>query len=95
METVPGLSPEIEYPEEGETVVAPTYSFRVGAPVETDEVEVSIDGGPWQECRRSSDYWWCAWAEYRNGKHQVVARIRGEGERFFYSAPREFAVDVG
>lgn len=38
------------------------YTFRVAAPETADEVDVSIDRGPWRPCRRAAGYWWFDWS---------------------------------
>jgi len=62
----------VEYPREGEIVVAPAYTFRIDA--SAPRVEIAIDGGGWCSCRRSDDYWWFDWSDYDSGPHQAIVR---------------------
>ena len=41
----------VDYPQQGEKITAPCYTFRVGAAGDPERVEISIDQGPWQPCR--------------------------------------------
>ena len=41
-----------------------------------EQVEISIDGGVWQNCRLTSGYWWYDWSAIRPGRHTLVARMR-------------------
>ena len=65
---------EIDYPTSGETVTAPTYTFRVGATEPLIEAEISIDRGPWERCRHACGFWWYDWSSYGSGAHTVAAR---------------------
>lgn len=75
--TRPGLRPNaariaVEYPQEGEIITSPSYTFRIAA--SAPRVEIAIDGGGWSPCRRSDDYWWFDWSDYDPGRHQAVVR---------------------
>jgi hypothetical protein len=86
------IRPEVEYPRQDETIDSPKYVFRIGAPVGAPRVEVSIDQGPWLACRKLAGYWWYDWSGYDDGEHEIVARTRGENERWRLSSPHEFFV---
>lgn len=62
----------VEYPQEGEIITSPSYTFRIDA--SAPRVEIAIDGGGWSPCRRSDDYWWFDWSDYESGPHQAVVR---------------------
>lgn len=50
--------------------------FRVDAPLESEKVELSVDGQPWRLCRYASGSWWCDWYELERGKHEAKARVK-------------------
>lgn len=87
---------EIDYPAGGETVSAPTYTFRVSATEALVEAEVSIDRGPWQRCRHACGMWWFDWSGYGSGTHFLAARgvtrsgatLNSNLRRFEVSLPR-------
>ncbi|HEX4048922.1 MAG TPA: hypothetical protein VH309_13845 [Elusimicrobiota bacterium] len=62
----------VDYPQEGELITSPTYTFRIDAAA--PRVEIAIDGGDWSPCRRSDDYWWFDWSDYESGRHQAIVR---------------------
>ncbi len=86
------VRPEIDYPQQNETVGPGTYTFRVGAPQAADEVDVSVDQGPWKPCRSAAGYWWFDWNEYDRGEHEIIARARAKKGRWLVSIPHEFVV---
>ncbi len=86
------IRPEIEYPQQGETIVSPSYTFRVGAPAGAEGVDVSIDQGPWLACRNAAGYWWFDWSAIEDGEHEIIARTRGPKGRWLMSTPHEFMV---
>lgn len=86
------IRPEIEYPQQDETIISPTYTFRVGAPAGAESVDVSIDQGPWRPCRNAAGYWWHDWYGYDDGEHEIIARTRGGKGRWLMSTPHEFMV---
>jgi|GEM_PF-2468829 len=88
----PELRPAVDYPKQDEKLGPPHYSVRVTVHEKADQVDVSIDQGPWQPCRRSSGHWWFDWTDFDKGEHEVIARARqGEG-RWMVSIPNEFMV---
>lgn len=88
------VRPQVEYPEQDETIISPHYTIRVNAGHEADGVDVSIDQGPWHRCRPASGFWWYDWSGYQNGEHSIIARTRGENGRWIMSAPQEFVVET-
>ena len=69
----------IDYPKHLETITSKHYTIRIGAS-ECRNVEVSIDGGPWQSARYSVGYWWYDWNDIPQGNHEIIAKlIRNDG----------------
>jgi len=66
----------MDYPQASESITSPHYTLRFAASDETQTVDVSIDGGPWRECRKSGHHFWFDWANYMSGRHEIVARAR-------------------
>ncbi|MBI3297354.1 MAG: hypothetical protein HYZ75_04260 [Elusimicrobia bacterium] len=77
----------LDYPQEGEAVLPGSYTIRVAAGCE-HKVELSIDGGPWTECRQSVGYYWYDWNPSAPGEHRLVARAKNGGPRFMTSEER-------
>ena len=72
----------IDYPQEKERLRAPVYVIRLGVGG-AQQVELSIDSGPWENCRLTSGYWWFDWSGIQPGKHTLTARMRtADGRRF-------------
>jgi len=65
---------EIDYPASGETVSAPSYTFRLGCTEPLIEAEISVDRGPWERCRHACGFWWYDWSGYGPGAHTAAAR---------------------
>lgn len=82
----------IEYPQEGEVITSPSYSFRIAAAA--PRVEIAIDGGGWTSCRRSDDYWWFDWSDYEPGIHQAIVRGSPASEPAPPAGVRRFVVEV-
>ncbi|MBI4347614.1 MAG: hypothetical protein HY553_12220 [Elusimicrobia bacterium] len=82
----------VEYPQEGEAVAPPAYTFRVAALPEANSVEVSVDGGDWRPCRESVGLWWFDWADYAPGPHSLVALSRVGTSVCALSETRKFHV---
>ena len=88
----PELRPTIDYPRQDEKISPHHYSVRVTVSEKADQVDVSINQGPWQPCRCSSGYWWHDLVDFDKGEHEIIARARqGEG-RWMVSVPNEFLV---
>ncbi|HAH06507.1 MAG TPA: hypothetical protein DCM05_08270 [Elusimicrobia bacterium] len=85
----------IEYPQEGEAVSHPTYTFQIQVAEGARHVRLSIDGGPWLACRESLGLWWFDWHGYGPGEHEARARIEKPGEFVMHSDLRRFRVDWG
>lgn len=66
----------LDYPSEKEVITSPNYTLRFGASGETQTVEVSIDGGSWQQCRQAGGYFWFDWANCLTGRHEIAARAK-------------------
>jgi hypothetical protein len=69
----------IDYPQEGEAIASPTYTFRIDGAA--PRVEIAIDGGDWSSCRRSDDFWWFDWSGYDSGRHQAIVRAASQSGR--------------
>ena len=82
----------VEYPQEGEALGRPCYTFRVGTITEATAVEVSIDQGDWLACREAVGMWWFDWAGYEPGEHVAEARSRLADGVMASSNPRRFTV---
>ena len=87
-----GPAVRVEYPQEGEALARPGYTFRIGALPEAYAVEVSIDQGEWKPCRESLGLWWYDWADYADGEHTLVARSLIGGGVWSTSTVRHFTV---
>ncbi len=85
----------VDYPQQGEKITAPCYTFRVGATGDPERVEISIEQGPWQSCRHSAGYWWYDWSGYTNGRYQAVAKAWASDGRVVTCEPRDFQVIGG
>ena len=90
--TLPMAKLEIDHPQQDQTVTSAIYTFRVDGPETLALLEISVDRGPWQACRRACGYWWYDWSGYADGEHDVIARIRGRNGRWRMSAPRRLLV---
>lgn len=77
----------IDYPQEGERLLGPAYNVRLGVGG-AEKAEISIDGGPWQNCRLTSGYWWYDWSGIQPGKHTLVARMRTSNGRWYRTPAR-------
>ncbi|OGR64248.1 MAG: hypothetical protein A2X31_13345 [Elusimicrobia bacterium GWB2_63_22] len=89
-----GSRATLDYPERGEKITSPQYTFRVGVSGAVERVEVSINQGPWQPCRWSVGYWWYDWKGYGNGRYQAAVRAMVKGERVTASEPVKFTVNL-
>jgi hypothetical protein len=66
----------IDYPVENEPVFPGHYAIRVHSP-EDKPVEISINDGPWVDCRSSNGYFWFDWWPVESGRHRIRARAVG------------------
>ena len=81
----------VDYPQTGEVVTSPIYAIRITA-LEATKVEVFIDGGPWQPCRASADYWWYDWSGYLPGKHRIKVQAHTKDGQIATSRPLNLVV---
>lgn len=86
------ITPTIDYPQDGEEISLACYKMRIGCPGEAREVEVSVDGGPWQACRSAVGYWWHEFSGGAAGIHRISARARDDEGRLGVSLERVFSV---
>ncbi len=86
----PKLRPTLDYPTQGEKVPANHYSVRITVDEAADQVDVSLDQGPWKNCRRSYGHWWYDLESLDLGEHEVIARARQGDGRWMVSVPNEF-----
>jgi hypothetical protein len=84
----------LDYPKEKELVTSPHYTLRFSASTETEEVEVSIDAGPWQATRRAGRYFWFDWSGYLSGRHFIVARAELAGGQTEETPARRVVVEL-
>jgi hypothetical protein len=84
----------IDYPREEEVITSADYTFRFCAPDETAKVEVSLDGGPWRECRRAHGYFWFDWSHYRRGEHLLGVRRWCAGGSLWDAGIRRLRVEL-
>ena len=66
---------EWDYPQKGETIAGPNYTFRISAPQDARRVEICINQGPWQACRKSAGYWWYDCRDLSRGPYEAQARV--------------------
>lgn len=84
----------MDYPKENEVITSSTYTLRFEASNETQQVEVSIDRGPWQPCRQSSGYFWFDWSNYMAGRHEIAIRARQLNGQIENLEPRQVRVEL-
>lgn len=84
----------LNYPKLNEKITSSDYTFRIESRV-GGSVEISIDDGPWQQCRDAAGYWWYDWSVGTPGKHKAVARILTTGGQTPTTFPRYFHVGNG
>ena len=82
----------IVYPQEGENIAHPSYTFQIAASEETAAVEMRIDRGHWQPCREALGLWWYDWSDYGPGEHAAAARLRRPDGTTVPSELRSFTV---
>ena len=90
-----GVRVVLDYPQQGEKITAPQYTFRVGTSGDIELAAVSINQGPWQPCRNSAGYWWYDWSGYTEGRYQAEAKAQTKDGRVFTSEPCKFQVVLG
>lgn len=82
----------LDYPQQGEKITAPHYTFRVGTIGDISRVEISLNDGPWQACRNAAGYWWYDWSGYTAGRYQLAVRAQTIDNQEFTSEPCKFQV---
>lgn len=65
---------EVDFPAEGEVVHGGEYAMRVGVGADSERVDVRVNQGAWQPCRRAAGYWWFDWTAEESGLFEVTAR---------------------
>lgn len=83
----------IDYPMANETVYCGHYCFRLGSLKEVPYMRVSVNGGPWQDCRRANGYWWFDWWNFQTGSFTLEASSEYEGKTI-KTAKRKFKVTL-
>lgn len=90
------IAPTIDYPKDGEEITWGTcYTMRISCPGEAREVEVAVNGGPWQTCRSAVGYWWHEFSGGATGVHRISARARDNEGCLSVSPERIFSVREG
>ena len=84
----------IDYPQEDEVITSQHYTFRMSAAISAVQVDVSIDGGNWQPCRKSQDHWWFDWGNYKSKSYAMHARLHSIDGGKHFSSLRRFVVKL-
>ena len=84
----------IDYPQEDEVITSQHYTFRMSAAISAVKVDVSIDGGNWQPCRKSQDHWWFDWENYTSKRYAMHARLHSIDGSKHFSSLRRFVVKL-
>ena len=87
-----GICAVLDYPQPGEKITVPHYTFRVGTTGDIARVEISLNTGPWQACRNAAGYWWYDWSGYTGGRYQLAVRAQTKDSQEFTSEPCKFQV---
>lgn len=66
----------MEYPKVNELILGKQYTFRLVASNDVKDVEVSVNGGHWQQCRPIDGFFWYDWNGFDQGDHKIIARAR-------------------
>jgi len=82
----------LDYPQEGETIAGPNYSFRISAPQDAPMVELCINQGPWQLCRQAIGFWWFDCSDLTRGLYQARARMHTNDGKVKLTLLRRFQV---
>lgn len=82
----------VDHPQQAETILSPTYTFRLTVRAIPEKVDVAIDRGPWEACRVSGTNWWYDWSHYAPGSHQLIVRATLPGGKVVLSSVRRFKV---
>lgn len=83
----------IDYPQNNETVYCGHYCFRLGSRKPCTAMQVSVNGGEWQNCRQANGYWWFDWWNFNTGNFYLEAKafVDGKEEK---TAKRKFTVTL-
>lgn len=90
-----GVSAVLDHPQQGEIITAPKYTFRIGTLGNIELVEISINQGPWQQCRNAAGYWWYDWSGYKSGRYQAEAKAQTKDGQVVTSMQCNFQVVLG
>jgi hypothetical protein len=90
-----GVRAALDYPQPGEGITAPQYTFRAGTVGAVERVEISINQGPGQSCRYSAGYWWYDWAGYAPGRYQAEVKAFLKNGKSVAAGPVKFQVVPG
>lgn len=84
----------IDYPKSNEVVYCGHYCFRLGCSKGNAEwMKVSINEGPWQDCRCANGYWWFDWWNFQTGSFTAEALASLNGKQI-KTAKRKFKVSL-
>lgn len=83
----------IDYPANNEKVYCGHYCFRLGSPSNISWLKISINGGPWQDCRNANGYWWFDWWNFTTGNFYAEAYGCVNGKEV-KTAKRKFKVVI-
>ena len=83
----------IDYPQNNETVYCGHYCFRLGARKPCSAMQVSVNGGEWQNCRQANGYWWFDWWNFNTGNFYLEAKAYVDGKEE-QTAKRKFKVTL-
>ena len=83
----------IDYPQNNETVYCGHYCFRLGSRKPCSAMQVSINGGEWQNCRQANGYWWFDWWNFNTGNFYLEAKAYVDGKEE-QTAKRKFKVTL-
>jgi len=80
----------LDYPQEGERVAGPDYTFRISAPKDAQHVELCLDRSPWRSCRQAGGFWWFDCSDLAQGVHQARARMHANEGKMKMTLLRRF-----
>lgn len=92
-ETAEDVQLSIDYPKKEEKIASSHYTVRISAP-EGGNVDISIDGLPFEPCRRAVGHWWYDWSGYLSGQHRAVVRLTSEDGRPVAELHSRFRVEL-
>jgi len=92
----PKLSKEIciDYPAHNENIYCGHYCFRLGGIADNiGWMKISVNGGPWKDCRRANGYFWHDWWNFETGAFYAEALALVDGKEV-KTAKRKFTVTL-